>query len=93
MLLRLLALARAPVELAEAEVAVGDERAHAAGLGEGQRLLVVVLDAAGDERGMEPGDLGQDPTRPGDVAFLFVLSSEFQCCQRIVPSFLGTTEQ
>jgi hypothetical protein len=29
MLLRLLALARAPVELAEAEVAVGDEGAHA----------------------------------------------------------------
>jgi hypothetical protein len=28
MLLRLLALARAPVELAEAEVAVGDEGAH-----------------------------------------------------------------
>src|SRR5215470_16020835 len=35
-LLRLLALARAPVELAEAEVAVGDEGAHGAGLGECQ---------------------------------------------------------
>jgi hypothetical protein len=48
-LLRLLALSRAPVELAEAEVAVGDERAHAARLGEGQRLAVVafgVLSAA-----------------------------------------------
>jgi hypothetical protein len=31
-LLGLLALARAPVELAEAEVAVGDEEAHAARL-------------------------------------------------------------
>src|SRR5262249_29799996 len=45
MLLRLLALARAPIELAEAEVAVGDEGAHAAWLGEGQRLAVVDLAA------------------------------------------------
>src|SRR4029453_12220470 len=37
-LLRLRALARAPVELAEAEMAVGDEGAHASGLGERQRL-------------------------------------------------------
>src|SRR5262249_15827909 len=36
MRLRLLALARAPVELAEAEVAVGDEGAHAARLGKSQ---------------------------------------------------------
>ena len=34
MLLCLFGLARAPLELAEAEVAVGDEGAHAAGLGE-----------------------------------------------------------
>src|SRR4029434_4496253 len=49
-LLRLLALARAPVELAEAEVTVGDERAHAPRLGERPRLAVVafsVLGAAG----------------------------------------------
>ena len=31
-------LARAPVELAEAEVAVGDERAHAELVGQGHRL-------------------------------------------------------
>jgi hypothetical protein len=42
-----LASARAPVELAEAKVAVGDERAHAARLGEGQRLAVVGLAALG----------------------------------------------
>src|SRR6266566_526280 len=42
-LLRLLSLACAPVELAEAEVAVGDERAHAELLGEGQRLAIVRL--------------------------------------------------
>src|SRR6266849_3888521 len=45
MFLRLVALARARVELAEAEVTVGDERAHAARLGEGQRLTVVGLAA------------------------------------------------
>src|SRR5499426_3478940 len=50
MLLRLLALAGAPVELAKAEVAVGDEGAHAELAGECQRRAVVaksVLDAAG----------------------------------------------
>src|SRR5215467_12138142 len=40
---RLLALARARAQLPEAEVAVGDERAHATQLGEGQRLAVVGL--------------------------------------------------
>ncbi len=49
MLPRLLALARAQVELAEAEVAVGDEGAHAARLGERQRLAVVSLAALGIE--------------------------------------------
>src|SRR5262245_48478225 len=40
---RLLVLARAPVELAEAEVAVGDERAHAAGFGECECIKIVRL--------------------------------------------------
>jgi hypothetical protein len=43
MLLGLLALVRAAIELAEAEVAVGDERAHAARLGQHQRLAVLGL--------------------------------------------------
>src|SRR5262245_20981814 len=50
MLLRLLALARAAVELAEAEVAVGDEGAHGEVTSECQCLAVVdfrVLGAAG----------------------------------------------
>src|SRR6266849_4307477 len=55
-LLRLLPLARAPRELAEAEVAVGDERAHAAWLGERQRLAVVSLAALG----IEPVGMGRD---------------------------------
>jgi hypothetical protein len=37
MLMRLLALARAPVELAEAEAAVGDEGAHAESGGDDER--------------------------------------------------------
>ena len=39
--MRLLALARVAIELAEAEVAVGDERAHAELAGARQRLAVV----------------------------------------------------
>src|SRR5215467_11965468 len=48
-LARLLVLARARAQLPEAEVAVGDERAHAERLGEGQRLAVVGLAALGIE--------------------------------------------
>ena len=54
--LRLLALARALVEPAEAEVAMRDEWAHAARLGEGQRLLVVGLATLG----VEPVEMGRD---------------------------------
>src|ERR1700730_4153098 len=56
MLSGLLALARAPIESAEAEVGVGDERAHAARRGEGQRLAVVGLTALG----IEPVGMGRD---------------------------------
>src|SRR5262245_31973657 len=56
MLLRLFALARAPVELAEAEVAVGDEGAHAARLSE-DRCFVVVSCAT---LGIEPVGMGRD---------------------------------
>ena len=49
MLLSLLRLARAAVELAEPELAVGDEGAHAARLGERQPLAVVGLAALGVE--------------------------------------------
>jgi hypothetical protein len=59
MLLRLLALPCAPVELAEAEMAVGDERAHAAWLGERQRLLVVGLTTLGIELVGIGGDVAE----------------------------------
>jgi hypothetical protein len=47
---RLLALARAPVKLSEAEVAVGDEGAHAERAGECQRLAVVAVSVLGAAR-------------------------------------------
>ena len=49
MLLRLLARARAQVDLAETEMAVGDEGAHAEPLGERQRLAIMSLAALGIE--------------------------------------------
>jgi hypothetical protein len=45
-----------PVEPAETEVAVGDEGAHAARLGERQRLAVVGFAALG----IEPVGMGRD---------------------------------
>src|SRR5262249_37422429 len=68
---RLLALARARAQLPEAEVTVGDEGAHAARLGGGQRLAVVGLAAlrigpGGGGRGVpQPGGgLGREPGLP-----------------------------
>jgi len=49
-LLRLLAFARAPVELAEAGVAVGDERALAELARKRQRLAVVACSGLGAAR-------------------------------------------
>src|SRR5262249_23539052 len=59
-LARLLALARACEHLPEAEVAVGDERAHAARLGEGQCLAVVVSPRSASNRS---GWVAMSPSR------------------------------
>ena len=64
MLLRLLALARAPVEFAEAEVAVGDEGAHAARLGEGERLPVVRFRLFGVQSIAMGRDVAERPQSP-----------------------------
>ena len=63
MLVCLLRLARPPVDLAEAELAVGDEGAHAAGLGEGQRLPVMRFAAPGIEPVGMRGDVAQQTQR------------------------------
>src|SRR5262249_42543602 len=62
-LVRVLPLARAPVELAEAEVAVGNEGAHAARLGEGQCLTVVHLARLGIEAIEMTGDVAEEVLR------------------------------
>src|SRR5262249_52201063 len=64
-LLRLLSLARAAVELAEPEVAVGDERAHAARLGERQSLAVVRLAALSIEAVRMGCDVAEQVQRMG----------------------------
>src|SRR5262245_57877289 len=59
MLVRLFAPVRAPMKLAETEVAVRDERTHPAGLGEGQRLPVVGVGGPGIEPVGMDGDIAE----------------------------------
>src|SRR6266508_5313513 len=62
---RLLARTRAPAELAEAEVAVGDERAHAAWLGESQRRPTLSAEPTpGAIGGSTTGTLHRSPSPP-----------------------------
>ena len=68
----LLALACAPGELAEAEV--GDQRTHAAWLGERQRLAVVSLAALGIEPVGVGGDVAEQVQSVGRVTWLTVPS-------------------
>ena len=76
MLLRLLALARAPVELAEAEVAVGDEGAHPELLGERERVTVVAVSVL---RGIAAGgDLAEEAEGPRLVGALTALAGKGQ---------------
>ena len=73
-LLGLLALARAPVQLAEAEVAVGGEGAHAELLGERERVTVVSVSVL---RGIAAGsDLSEETEGPRLVAALTALSGK-----------------
>jgi hypothetical protein len=75
-LFRLLPLARAPVELAEAEVAVGDERTHPELLGERERVAVVSLSFL---RGIAAGgDLPKEPEGPHLPAALTALMGKGQ---------------
>ena len=76
MLLRLLALVRVRVELAEAEVAVGDERAHPELLGERERVTVVAVSV---RRGIAAGgDLAEEPEGPRLVGALTALAGKGQ---------------
>ena len=76
MFLRLLVIARAPVELAEAKVAVGDERVHLQLLGERERVTVVAVSVL---RGIVAGgDLAEEPEGPRLVAALTALAGKGQ---------------
>src|SRR5262252_4662011 len=76
MLLRLLGLARAQEELAEAEVAVGDEGAHAARLGERRRAPEVRGGLALRGSIAARRHRAEEPQRVDFVAALLVCSGE-----------------
>ena len=65
MLLRLLARARAPVQFAEAEMAVGDKRAHAARFGEFQRGEIVSFTGVSVEAIPVGGDVAEEVQQIG----------------------------
>jgi hypothetical protein len=77
MLLRLLVLARAPAELAEAEVAVGDEGAHPEFLCMSYCLYIGRFGALEIRRILTRLDFTQEPHRPGLGATLAPLPGEF----------------
>src|SRR6266508_2529632 len=81
-LLRLLALARAPVELAEAEVAVGDERAHAELGGEGQGGAVVCFGRCYVDTVTMRSNLAKKAERPGLRAAVTAFTGQRECVPR-----------
>jgi hypothetical protein len=83
--LDLLALARAPVQLAEAEVAVGDERAQAEFVGQ-RHSLAVAFCRLNVGRLLTCRDFCEGPECPGLVATLVVLSGEIESMPREVGS-------
>src|SRR5258705_5885465 len=74
MLTRVIPLVCPPVELAEADVAVGKERAHPELLGERQGCTVVALRVSTVEGTGMSGDLAEEVEGPGFVAALPALS-------------------
>src|SRR5262245_30202708 len=75
-LLRLRALARATVELAKAEVAVGDEGAHSEFLGQRGGLAVARLGLIGIGWIAARGDLAEEVQRPDLVSSFGPLAGE-----------------
>jgi hypothetical protein len=73
-----LALARLAVELAEAEVAVGDEGPHAKLVRQCHRLAVVVFGLAGASRIAMRGNLAEESERPGFDTSLLVPTGEVE---------------
>ena len=91
--MRLMTIARAPVELAETEVTVGDEGAHAARLGERQRFPVGrlgLLNIGGTGVGM---DFGQREQRPRLTPTRLLLSGEVERLVHVLSSFVETARE
>src|SRR5262249_33155092 len=76
MLLCLLALARAPVESAEAEMAVGDERAHPELASKGQGVAIMLAGGLGLERVPLQRRVSEEAERPGFITALVPLPCE-----------------
>jgi hypothetical protein len=92
-LLDLLALVRAPVELAEAEVAVGNERTHAELFRQGQRLLEPRARRRRIRPGAGGGTFAEDPERLGLVSALPVAPGELEAEEKAqVAALTATTE-
>jgi hypothetical protein len=89
MLLGLLALVRAVIKLAEAEVAVGDERAHAELFRQGQRLLEGLARRGRIGPGAGRGTLGEDSQSLGLVPPLFVAPRQLQRFLRGLARIVG----
>src|SRR5215813_6102351 len=92
-LLSLPAIARAAIKLAETEMAVGDERAHAEIIGATMRFAIVVVSAIRQKRWVEPRDFSQDAMHPRDLSLLTVLFARLEGRKCGVPSLAGVTRE
>jgi hypothetical protein len=92
-LLRLLRLSRAPVELAEAEVAVSDEWAHAEFVGQSEGLVVVgcsLLGIGGIGVGLDDAKLVQ---RERLVPAFLELPGQVERLARVLPALIAASRQ
>src|SRR5262245_34550800 len=91
MLLRLLALAGAPVELAEAVVAVGDEGVHLERIRDAERASVAGLGGVEIRWIAAPCDLAREPERIRLVATLLIVASHRERAPGRLASLLDLT--
>src|SRR5215213_7330502 len=81
------------VQRAEAEVAVGRERAHAQLVGEGEHLMVVALGLLDVRRLGARGDLAEQPERPRLVASFLVVPRVHKSTPRSLSRLFWPTGQ
>src|SRR5262245_48596165 len=90
-LLGLLALARAPIERAEAEMAVRNEGTHAPRLRQRQRLPVSVLGLLHIGRTRSSADGGHGEQRASLLTTRFLLSGQVERLERVLPSLVDAS--